>query len=171
MRLQPTPIQIVENEREELEKIANKRTESHQLVVRSKIILLASEGKGIGETVRALGVNKLTVLLWRRRWLERSLDKKKQSAREVLSDRPKSGKPAKYSPEQVCAIVAIACEDPKQSGWPITHWTQAAIAKEAVKRGICEQVSNRAIGHFLKRGSAQASSHEGLAQQQTKRRI
>ncbi len=39
---------------------------------------------------------------------------------------------------------------PVDSERPITHWTQREIAEEAIKRGIVEYISPRAIGHFLK---------------------
>jgi hypothetical protein len=48
--------------------------------------------------------------------------------------------------------VAIACEDPQASGYPISHWTAKEIAAEAVKRGIVESISVRQVGRFLKRG-------------------
>jgi hypothetical protein len=68
-----------------------------------------------------------------------------------------------YTPEQICAIVAIACERPEQSGRPITHWTQQEIADEAIKRGIVESLSQRAVGHFLKRGQPSTASCARLA--------
>ena len=45
-----------------------------------------------------------------------------------------SGTPATYSAEDACAIIALACEDPCDSGWAITHWTQRKLAAEAIKR-------------------------------------
>jgi len=41
-----------------------------------------------------------------------------------------------YSAEDACAIIALACEDPYDSGRAITHWTQRELAAEAIKRGI-----------------------------------
>jgi len=72
--------------------------------------------------------------LWRGRWLEAEEaltaaegeeDPKAltEAIRAVLSDAPRSGGPPKFSPEQLCAILAIACEPPEESGHPVSHWT------------------------------------------------
>jgi transposase len=70
---------------------------------------------------------------------------------ERLSDAPRCGAPARITAEQICAIVALACERPKESGRPVTHWSQQELADEAMKRGIVEQISQRSVGRFLKR--------------------
>jgi hypothetical protein len=51
----------------------------------------------------------------------------------------------------VVQIVALACENPKASGYPVSHWSPRELATEAVKRGIVEKISPRSIGRFLKR--------------------
>jgi hypothetical protein len=47
--------------------------------------------------------------------------------------------------------VALACEAPEDSDLPISHWTQQALADEAMRRGIVEEISQRSVGRFLKR--------------------
>ena len=61
-----------------------------------------------------------------------------------------SGTPPTFGAEQICAIVALACERPSDSGRPITHWTQAELADEAVKRGIVASISPDSIGRLFK---------------------
>ena len=141
-----------------------KRTSPQQRVVRARIVLLASEGVGVHETMRRLGIARTTVQIWRRRWREAVCD----GVQERLSDRPRPGAPATYTPEQVCAIVAIACERPQDSDRPITHWTRKELADEAVKRGLVESVSERAIGHFLKRCQPATASRTRLADGQAR---
>ncbi len=153
-------LEVSEQERTELEAIVRKRTSAQQHVVRAQIILRASEGVGVRETMRRLNITRRTVQIWRRRWRESS----RQSVLERLSDLPRPGAPAKYTPQQVCAIVAIACERPNEdSARPMTHWTQRELADEALKRGIVESISPRAIGHFLKRCRPSTTSHTWLA--------
>ncbi len=53
--------------------------------------------------------------------------------------------------EQICAIVALACERPAESDRPVTHWSQQELADEAMKRGIVERISQRSVGRFLKK--------------------
>jgi putative transposase len=158
-RLTAAALEVSEQHREELEAIVRKRTSPQQQVVRARIVLLASEGVGVHETMRRLGIARTTVQIWRRRW--READEEDVVAR--LSDLPRSGAPATYSPEQVCAIVAIACERPEDCNRPMTHWTQRELAEEAVKRGIAPSISPRAIGHFLKRCQPATASRARLA--------
>ena len=47
---------------------------------------------------------------------------------DVLSDAQRPGTPATFTPEQIVQIIAVACEDPSESGRPITHWTPRELA-------------------------------------------
>jgi hypothetical protein len=160
-RLLAPNITLSSSQRQTLTQIVRKRSNPHQLVTRANIILAADQGKGIRQTVRELHLARDMVQRWRRRWLET------QEIADIetrLSDAPRPGVPAIYTPEQICAIVALACEPPAASGVPVTHWTQQAIAEEAVRRGIAPAVSQRAVGHFLKRSRSSAASDTRLAQ-------
>ena len=59
--------------------------------------------------------------------------------------------PATFTPEQICAIMALACEMPEQSELPLSHWSQSELAREAVRRGIVDSISHGSVGRFLKR--------------------
>ena len=45
----------------------------------------------------------------------------------------------------------MACEDPEDSGRPISHWTGREIADEIKKRGIVDHISPRHAARLLKR--------------------
>jgi hypothetical protein len=66
----------------------------------------------VRESARELGVWPKTVRYWRKRW--RQADDK-HSVCERLADAPRSGAPPTYTAEQVCAVVALACEKPSES--------------------------------------------------------
>ena len=70
---------------------------------------------------------------------------------DALCDEARSGRPADFTPEQICQIVAIACEKPEDSQRPISHWTGRELADEAINRGIVPKISPRSAGRFLKR--------------------
>jgi hypothetical protein len=95
-----------------------------------------------------------------------SLDKAlaELSLEDRLSDAPRSGKPPKITAEQICAIVAMACEAPSQAGRPITHWTQREIADEVIKRGIVERISPRHAARILKNPGPQTAPGPALAE-------
>lgn len=147
-RLSAVPLTLNETQRQTLEAIVRKRTSAQQLVTRAKVILAADAGEGVRETTRALGVTRKVVQGWRRRWLVR---KEVANVEARLADAPRPGAPASYRPEQICAIVALACEKPASQGRAITHWTQQELADEAVKQGKVESISQRSVGRFLKR--------------------
>ena len=119
-----------------------------QLALRAQIVLLAANGIGNRDSARRLGVTVQTVRCWRRRWSgEPDL-----ALVGRLADAPRPGTPPTFTPEQICAILALACEPPEGSGVPITHWSQSALAREAIKRGLVETISHGSIGRFLKGG-------------------
>ena len=72
--------------------------------------------------------------------------------------------PTEVPAEQLAALVALACQDPKELGLPVTHWTPRELAAEAIKRGIVEAISERHVGRFLKSGRSQTASESLLAQ-------
>jgi transposase len=72
------------------------------------------------------------------------------SVEERLSDLPRSGRPAEISAEQICQLVAMACEQPKDR--PISHWTGREIADEVERRGIIQHISPRHASRLLKKG-------------------
>ena len=131
-----------------------------QLALRARIILLAADDFSVGETAERLGVWRKTVSEWRKRWLSGVSER---GIFERLGDKPRSGAPAVITTEQVCAIIALACEPPSDSGLPITHWSQQAVAEEAMRRGIIEKISQRSAGRFFKRVGFEAASHPLLA--------
>ena len=53
-----------------------------------------------------------------------------------LQDEERSGKPAKFSMEQVVELFALACCEPEDYGRPISDWTARELAEEIVKQGI-----------------------------------
>ena len=141
-----------------------RRTLPLALSQRVEIILRALAGESNTAIGSQLGLTRKTVSDWRRRWhqAEKRLraveadsptDKAIEAViTEVLDDQPRSGKPPTFTAEHIAQIVAIACEDPQASGYPVSHWTPTDVAAEAVKRGIVESISPRQVGRFLKQG-------------------
>ena len=159
----PTPIILSEAERSELEGLIRSHSTPQHLARRARMIVMAADGVGVGETAERLGVWRKGVSFWRARWLESS-----GTAAERLADAARSGAPATITAEQICAIVALACEQPEESGVPISHWSASELAREAVRRGIVKSISPRSVGRFLKRIRPQAASGAALAHAQAR---
>lgn len=143
-------------------------TSSQRLVRRAQIILAAAAGLNNEQIGRQFGLKGDTARTWRDRWLAAGPRLLVAEAEGVddsglthcilleLDDEPRSGAPATFSAEQICQIIAVACEPPTSSGRPVTHWTPAELADEAVKRGIVTSIAERTIGRFLGSGGGWA---------------
>jgi hypothetical protein len=54
-----------------------------------------------------------------------------------------------FPPAQVAEVKALACELPAERGVPLSRWSSAEIAREAVKRGIVAEVSGATVWRWL----------------------
>jgi len=119
-----------------------------KLAERARIILLAAAGLGIDETAQRLGIWRKTAGHWRRRWRDAPAS---DAVAARLSDAPRCGAPATFTPEVICQIIALACDNPETLDVPISHWSQREIADEAMRRGLVPSISQRSVGRFLKK--------------------
>ncbi len=150
---QPAKVELSLSEKQELEAITRRHSSAQQLVLRACIVLLANEGKNNEQIGRELKITVDTARLWRRRWLGfAGIALTDLSVSERLEDAPRPGKPPTITAEQVCQIVALACETPLESERPISQWTGRELADEIKNRQIVEQISPRHASRLLKRG-------------------
>ncbi|WP_295401445.1 helix-turn-helix domain-containing protein [uncultured Thiocystis sp.] len=173
----PAPlIDLTDEQRTLLEGISRRRETAHCLVRRARIVRRAADGEPNKAMAHALDLDEDGVGPWRRRWanaqdpfaaLAGQPKRLRAAIEEILSDRPRSGNPGDFTAEQICQIVALACETPPD---PLTHWTREDLVRETLARGIAETISASTIGRFLTSGRPQAPSHPVLAQCQDRRR-
>lgn len=157
-------LELTGEERLGLETVVRRHTAGQQLVLRGRIILAAADGENQSTIAARLGTTINTVRYWRRRWLGLQLIPVAElSVDERLADAPRSGAPARISADQICRIVALACEVPAESERPISQWTGREVAAEVMKRGIVEQISPRHAARILKIGRPQTASRPLLA--------
>ncbi len=133
---------------------------------RAQIVLMSAEDKNNKEQARQLNVDRQRIRRWRKRWAkaekgltaaenEGATDKDLATIiTQILSDEQRPGVPSKFSAEQLVQIISVACEPPKDSDRPVTHWTPKELADEVVKRKIVESISPRHIDRFLKKRSS-----------------
>jgi transposase len=166
-------IKLSEHEEKILTQIKVGTHSAMHLKSRAAIVLLANSGESNNSIERKLGIRGETVTKWRDRYagshkeitkIETESPRKLRSVIEsTLSDAPRPGAPATFTDEQVACILALACEEPKKSGLPFSHWTPALLQTEVIKRGIVESISAMHIGRFLKRKRLKAPFNERLA--------
>jgi putative transposase len=161
-RLSPTPITLTERQRAVIVSLARSQAKAYRLVQRANMINEMAGGATNREVARRTNRSRITVRLWRSRWLAASqrlelaekegVDEQRlsQIIEDLLCDEYRCGTPATFTPEQIVQIVAISCERPEESERPISHWTPRELAEEAVKRNIVQSLSTRSAGRFLK---------------------
>lgn len=172
-------LKLTPRQRACLEQIARRQTNPHRLVTRAKIILEIDSGTSHSQIARQLDLDRGTVIYWRNRWLEEASkilrSEAEQSAdhplaaliEETFSDQPRAGAPPTFTPEQICQIVAVACENPADSQRPISHWTPRELTDEVQKRGIVETISVRSVGRFVQSSRCEATQSRAVVKRQT----
>jgi hypothetical protein len=142
------PMQLSAEHERELNGLVRAHSTPQRLVERARIVLLAAAGVGIGETAQQLGIWRKTASHWRRRWWDAAASANVEAR---LSDAPRCGAPATFTPEVICQIMALACEDPETLDVPISHWSQSELARQSMARGIVKSISHGSVGRFLKK--------------------
>lgn len=154
-------VQVTARQQHILGKLVGGATTPQRLAQRAQIVLWAGQGLRTNGIVACVGVTRPMVRKWRHRWaaaeaglcaVEAAEGDRALQTRicEVLSDAPRSGRPAEFTPEQILAIIAIACESVDDSSRPVSHWTQGEIAQEAIARGVVKNISVHSVGRFLR---------------------
>jgi hypothetical protein len=157
------PIAVSEQQKEILAKIARQSTADFREVSRASLLLEIEKGKPNSKIAKIKNCSIDKVEHWRYKWLDnrealikveteqRDNNKLEKSIREILKDNPRPGAPPPYSSEQCCQILAVAPEQPEESGRPISQRSSRELADECNKRGITSGISDRQAGRFLKR--------------------
>jgi transposase len=111
--------------------------------VRAQIVLLAAQRWPNARIAIEVGVSVDTVRTWRGRFAAEGL--------VGLADRPRSGRPSRFSAVQVAQVKSLACRLPAAAGAPLARWSCPELAREAVTQGIVERVSAATVRRWLAR--------------------
>ena len=112
---------LSEEERRQIRRVSQSRTTAARTVERAQIIQLASEGLLVPAIAQQLGIGKEVVRQWLKRFNAEGL--------AGLQDRPRSGRPATYTPEQVGEMIAAALTHPQDLGQAFGCWTFQRLAR------------------------------------------
>jgi transposase len=109
--------------------------------VRARIVLLAAREWANARIAVEVGVAVDTVRAWRGRFAAEGL--------AGLVDRPRSGRPSRFSAVQVAQVKSLACQLPADAGAPLSRWSCPELAREAVTQGMIETVSASTVRRWL----------------------
>jgi len=115
---------------------------AHRDVLRARIVLAAAAGTANAQIARELGICEDTVRKWRRRFVGQRL--------AGLKDRPRPGRKRTFSMMAEAEVKALACQLPAETGVPLSRWSTAELAAEAVTRGVVDSVSPSTVGRWLR---------------------
>jgi hypothetical protein len=83
-----------------------------------------------------------TVRKWRHRW-------RVQPGTASPGDAKRSGRPPSFTPAQVAALKALACQPPEACGVPLSRWSCPDLAAQVVAEGIAASVSTSTVRRWL----------------------
>jgi transposase len=128
---QPTRIQLSSEQKQQLEIWSRSRKSPLRLVQRSKIVLLAAEGKSNPEISATLGIERTVVWRWRKRFAERGL-------RGIEKDLPRGGRTPILRHQLARKIVRLTTQTtPKDA----THWsTRTMAAATGTNRSMVQRI-------------------------------
>ena len=106
-----------------------------------QILLLADEGRTDEQIASATGASRSTVDRHRTRFAREGLE-------AALTDKPRSGAPAKLDGKQEAMIVALACSDAPGDR---ARWTAKLLANRAVELEVVESISEATVRRVLKK--------------------
>lgn len=119
-----TPLAITDEQRQTLEAWAAAPSTPQGVVVRAKIVLLASGGSANNRIAKELGISRPTVILWRGRFQSGGVG----ALTKIEAGR---GRHRVYSAERVAEIVKLTTQTKPQGA---THWSTRTMAKA---QGVC----------------------------------
>ena len=134
-RLSAAPITLTPEQEADLQSLVRAHKTPRKLAERVEMMLRSAAGTGVREIARQLGVWPKTVRHWRSRWLS---SRAEAAATARLSDDPRPGAPATFAPEQICAIVALACEQPEKSDLPLSCHSAWALNADRRRMSLNE---------------------------------
>lgn len=114
------PLVLKDDERETLERWVRRPTTAQALAERARMVLKCAAGTANQVVARDVGVSRLTVGRWRRRFVLKRLD--------GLLDEPRPGAPRTITDEQVERVVRWTLETAPRDA---THWSTRAMARRS----------------------------------------
>jgi transposase len=138
----PSPYQIVLTVDERAALVALTRpTAQARMTLRARIVLAAADSVTNTAIAADQGVHVDTVRKWRSRFFKRRLD--------GLADARRPGRPRRFTAVQTAQVKALACELPATRGVPLSRWSAADLADEAVCAGIVDDISASTVSRWL----------------------
>jgi transposase len=110
-------------------------------ITRARVLLLSNQQKMGTKIAKILGISRNTVLLIKKRYVEEGLP-------SALFDKPRPGKPIKYTEKHVAEVIALACSSSPDG---CKRWSLSLLTEELRKKEGFETISKESIRLILKK--------------------
>src|SRR5512144_1862162 len=121
-------IELSDAERSELQARARRRKIARADAMRAEIVLLAADGMTNLVSAERLGITRVTVAMWRKRFAAKRLD--------GLVDAPRPGAPRQIGDAKIAEVVTTTLETMPASA---THWSTRSMAT-GVSVSTCNRI-------------------------------
>jgi transposase len=117
------------------------------------MILSFSDGESVSETAARFSTNRMKV----QRCIDKALELGVDAA---LNDLPGRGRPGTVSAEAKTWIISLACQKPKDLGYPYELWTTRLLAKHVRKE--CSKLGHDCVSNISKGTISKILSKHGI---------
>jgi transposase len=125
-------LSLTANEKQRLESLRRSRSGEKRETLHAGILLDLASGKSDGAVARGHGVNRHTVALCARKFLQFGLE-------AALGELPRPGKSRRIPDDAIAWVLHCACQKPKDLGYAYELWTysllQGHVRKHCVEAG------------------------------------
>ncbi len=140
-RKQTYPVQLSEEEREQLRTMSRTGKQSVRVMQRGQILLWSDAGKQDKEIIELLGCAAMTVSSTRERWVKE----------KRLEDLPRKGSKPMLDGKQESLLIALACSDAPEGR---AEWTMQVLADRLVELKVVDSISDETVRRTLKKTSS-----------------
>lgn len=140
-------IRLNGHDRQTLRRQVRAGNSERRIADRSRIVLWTAEGKSTQVISERLGINRSTVIFWRKRYVEGA--QQGIGIAERLRDNPRSGRPPKFSASQIAQTKAVACERPAELGLPLSRFSLSEIMLWIKQAEVVSSISISSIWRLL----------------------
>jgi len=134
-------IALKRKQRRWLDRVIRRRTPSHWLVLRARVILLAGEHESIQRICLMLSIDRQVVRRWCKRFLEGGV--------HALGDRPRSGRPPVIEPKVWQKVATVVVQPPTKFDLELPRWSLRELSLFLSKR-FGWKVSRSSLSRFLR---------------------
>ena len=122
-------LSLTADEKHQLEVLRHSRSAEKRATLHAAILLDLAEGMSDGAVARSNGVNRHTVSLCARKFLQFGLE-------TSLGDLPRPGKARRIPDDALAWVLHCACKKPKELGYPDELWTYALLQEHVRKQCV-----------------------------------